>query len=230
MNPSSGNRARRILVVEDEPRLAAVLCDYLSAAGYETTSVDDGLQVMEIFRRWRPDLVLLDLMLPGADGVDLCRELRADSDVPVIMVTARVSELDRLLGLEVGADDYVCKPFSPREVVARVGAVLRRYHAGAVVPPRGLQIDEEGFRAVLHGHALELTPVEFRLLRALAGAPGRVWSREQLMSHLYTDYRIVTDRTVDTHVKNLRRKLAEAGAEGETIASIYGLGYRFDLQ
>lgn len=230
MNHPSGNQAKRVLVVEDEPRLAAVLCDYLAAANYEAISVADGLKVMETFRSWQPDLVLLDLMLPGADGVDLCRELRTESDVPVIMVTARVSELDRLLGLEVGADDYVCKPFSPREVVARVGAVLRRYHAGEVLPPRGLQIDEEGFRAALHGHALELTPVEFRLLRTLAGAPGRVWSREQLMNHLYTDYRVVTDRTVDTHVKNLRRKLADAGAEGETIASIYGVGYRFDLQ
>lgn len=230
MNHPSGNQAKRVLVVEDEPRLAAVLCDYLAAANYEAISVADGLEVMDTFRRWQPDLVLLDLMLPGADGVDLCRELRAESDVPVIMVTARVSELDRLLGLEVGADDYVCKPFSPREVVARVGAVLRRYHAGEVASPRGLQIDEEGFRAALHGHALELTPVEFRLLRTLAGAPGRVWSREQLMNHLYTDYRVVTDRTVDTHVKNLRRKLADAGAEGETITSIYGVGYRFDLQ
>lgn len=230
MNHPSESRARRILVVEDEPRLAAVLCDYLQAAGYEAEGVADGLQVLDTFRSWQPDLVLLDLMLPGADGVDLCRALRAESEVPVIMVTARVSELDRLLGLEVGADDYVCKPFSPREVVARVGAVLRRYRAGAVAPPRGLQIDEQAFCAALHGRALDLTPVEFRLLHTLVGAPGRVWSRERLMNHLYTDHRVVTDRTVDTHVKNLRRKLAEAGAEGETIASVYGVGYRFDLQ
>lgn len=221
---------RRVLVVEDEPRLAAVLCDYLSAAGYQAASVADGLGVMERFRRWQPDLVLLDLMLPGADGVDLCRALRAESDVPVIMVTARVSELDRLLGLEVGADDYICKPFSPREVVARVGAVLRRYRGGRAAAPQGLHIDEQGRRAALHGQPLDLTPVEFRLLHTLAGAPGRVWSREQLMNHLYTDYRVVTDRTVDSHVKNLRRKLAEAGAAGDTIASIYGVGYRFDLQ
>ncbi|MCW5621236.1 MAG: response regulator [Burkholderiales bacterium] len=229
MNHPSGS-SKRILVVEDEPRLAAVLCDYLKAAGYETERVADGLQVMETFHRWHPDLVLLDLMLPGVDGVDLCRALRTDSDVPVIMVTARVTEVDRLLGLEVGADDYICKPFSPREVVARVGTVLRRYRHGAVTAPKGLQIDEDGCRAALHGRWLDLTPVEFRLLRTLAGAPGRVWSRDQLMNHLYTDHRIVTDRTVDSHVKNLRRKLGEAGAEGDTIASIYGVGYRFDLE
>lgn len=230
MNSFYESKTKRILVVEDEPRLAAVLCDYLVAAEYAALSVADGLEVMDTFRRWRPDLVLLDLMLPGADGVDLCRGLRAESDVPVIMVTARVSELDRLLGLEVGADDYVCKPFSPREVVARVGVVLRRYRTGAVMPAAGLQIDEEAFRAALHGRPLDLTPVEFRLLQTLMAAPGRVWSRDQLMNHLYTDHRVVTDRTVDTHVKNLRRKLAEAGAEGESIASIYGVGYRFDLQ
>ncbi|MFT4266201.1 MAG: response regulator [Xenophilus sp.] len=218
----------RVLVVEDEPRLASVLGDYLRAAGHEAEWVADGLRVMDAFRRWRPDLVLLDLMLPGADGVQLCRALRAESDVPVIMVTARVAEVDRLLGLEVGADDYICKPFSPREVVARVGVVLRRYRRGGAAPA-GLQIDEPGCRAALHGRWLDLTPVEFRLLRTLAGAPGRVWSRDLLMNHLYTDHRIVTDRTVDSHVKNLRRKLAEAGAEGDPIASIYGVGYRFDM-
>ncbi|MFT3801853.1 MAG: response regulator [Burkholderiaceae bacterium] len=219
----------RILIVEDEPHLAAVLGDYLKAAGHATEWVADGLRVLDTFRRWRPDLVLLDLMLPGADGVDLCRALRAESEVPVIMITARVAELDRLLGLEVGADDYVCKPFSPREVVARVSVVLRRYRRGAGGAPAGLRIDEHGCRAALHGRWLDLTPVEFRLLRTLAGAPGRVWSRDRLMNHLYTDHRIVTDRTVDSHVKNLRRKLAEVGADGDPIVSIYGIGYRFDL-
>lgn len=229
MNHSS-DRPKRVLVVEDEPHLAAVLCDYLKAAGYDTEHLADGLRVMEAFRRWRPDLVLLDLTLPGIDGIDLCRELRADSDMPVIMITARVTEVDRLLGLEVGADDYVCKPFSPREVVARVAAVLRRYKNGAIAAPKGLQIDTGGYRASLHGQRLDLTPVEFRLLCTLSGTPGRVWSRDQLMNHLYTDYRVVTDRTVDSHVKNLRHKLAEAGAGEDPIASIYGVGYRFDLE
>lgn len=218
----------RILVVEDEPRLAAILGDYLRAAGHETEWIADGASVLDAFRRWRPDLVLLDLMLPGVDGVQLCRAIRAQSEVPVIMVTARVAEVDRLLGLEIGADDYICKPFSPREVVARAGVVLRRYRRPGALPV-GLQIDEAGCRAALHGHWLDLTPVEFRLLRTLAGQPGRVWSRDLLMNHLYTDHRIVTDRAVDSHVKNLRRKLADAGAEGDPIASIYGVGYRFDM-
>lgn len=225
----------RILVVEDEPHLAAVLCDYLKAAGYETMHLAEGDAVPDAFRQWQPGLVLLDLMLPGVDGISLCRELRASSEVPVIMVTARVDEVDRLLGLEVGADDYICKPFSPREVVARVGTVLRRYHrhtAGSDAAGGtggGLQIDEAGCRAAIDGCWLDLTPVEFRLLRTFAGTPGRAWSRAQLMDHLYEDFRVVTERTVDSHVKNLRRKLAEAGAEGDPITAIYGVGYRFEL-
>ena len=226
-----GTDAALILVVEDEPRLAGVLSDYLHAAGYRSAWVADGAEVLDTFRRLQPSLVLLDLMLPNRDGVELCRALRAESQVPVIMVTARAEEVDRLLGLQIGADDYICKPFSPREVVARIAAVLRRYRVGtgpAATTP-GLQIDDAGCRAALHGRWLELTPVEFRLLRVLAATPGRVWSRDQLMNHLYTDHRIVTDRTVDSHVKNLRRKLSEAGTEDDPIRSIYGVGYRLDL-
>jgi len=220
--------AGRVLVVEDEPRLAGVLRDYLHAAGFDSEWVADGDAVLATVQAWQPDLLLLDLMLPGRDGVDICRELRSYSQVPVIMVTARVEELDRLLGLEVGADDYVCKPFSPREVVARVHAVLRRHRRppGAVIAP-GLKLDEASCRASWQGHDLNLTQVEFRLLHALAATPGRVYSRDQLMDRLYTDHRIVTDRTVDSHVRNLRRKLADAGA-ADLIGSIYGLGYRFD--
>lgn len=217
-----------VLVVEDEPRLAAVLCDYLQASGYRSEWVADGAQVMQAYERLQPALVLLDLMLPNRDGIALCRDLRAAGDVPVIMVTARVEEVDRLLGLEVGADDYICKPFSPREVVARVGAVLRRAgtRAGPTLPP-GLQLDEAGARASLQGQWLDLTPVEFRLLHALVTTPGRVWSRDQLMDRLYADHRIVTDRTVDSHVKNLRRKLSDGGGE-DWIRSIYGVGYRWE--
>ncbi|MFT3762856.1 MAG: response regulator [Pseudoxanthomonas sp.] len=218
----------RILVVEDEPRLAGVLRDYLHAAGHASEWVADGAEVVPAFRRFAPDLVLLDLMLPNRDGVGLCRELRAESAVPVIMVTARVEEVDRLLGLEVGADDYICKPYSPREVVARVHAVLRRHrhdpHAAAVP---GLSIDEAACRASIGGRDLELTQVEFRLLRTLAANPGRVYSRDQLMDRLYADHRIVTDRTVDSHVKNLRRKLADIGGE-DWIRSVYGVGYRLE--
>ena len=145
------------------------------------------------------------------------------------MVTARVDEVDRLLGLELGADDYICKPFSPREAVARVKAVLRRHRQPAAQQTGGLRIDEANCRIAWHGHGLDLTPVEFRLLRTLAVTPLRVWSRDSLMDHLYPDHRIVTDRTVDSHVRNLRRKLIEAGAEGDPIRSIYGIGYQLDL-
>ncbi len=220
--------SERILIVEDEPKLAALLADYLRAAGYETACLADGLAVAPSVRAHPPDLVLLDLMLPGRDGLDVCRELRTFSQVPVVMVTARVEEIDRLLGLELGADDYVCKPFSPREVVARVRAVLRRAHRPPADGVPGLVIDDDGYRAIYDGHALDLTPVEFRLLRALAAHPGRVFSRDQLLDHLYPDHRVVTDRTVDSHVKNLRRKLEQVRPDRELIRSIYGVGYKLE--
>ncbi|KMM77033.1 transcriptional regulator [Xanthomonas sp. NCPPB 1128] len=217
-----------VLIVEDEPRLAAVMREYLHAAGYSHDWIADGAQALGAFRAQKPDLVLLDLMLPNRDGLEICRDLRRESAVPVIMVTARVEEIDRLLGLEIGADDYICKPFSPREVVARVQAVLRRHrHDPKGAPAPGLRIDEDACRASVHGRDLELTQVEFRLLRTLAAAPGRVYSREQLMDRLYVDHRIVTDRTVDSHVKNLRRKLADVGVE-DWVRSVYGAGYRFE--
>jgi len=219
----------RILIVEDEPRLAAVLADYLAAAGYGCRQVHDGADAMPAFHDYAPDLMLLDLMLPNRDGLEICRELRGVSLVPVIMVTARAEEIDRLLGLELGADDYICKPFSPREVVARVHAVLRRFrHAPQASAAPGLAIDEAACRASVHGRDLELTLVEFRLLRTLAGTPGRVYSRDQLMDRLYADHRVVTDRTVDSHVKNLRRKLADVGGE-DWVRSVYGVGYRFEV-
>jgi two-component system response regulator BaeR len=216
-----------VLIVEDERRLASVLADYLHAAGFETEWIADGREVVPAVRRRMPDLVLLDLMLPGKDGLDVCRELRTFTDVPIVMVTARVEEVDRLIGLELGADDYICKPYSPREVVARVRAILRRVErSGTAVP--GLDIDEARHRAAWNGRDLELTAVEFRLLKALAETPGRVWSRAQLVDRLYTDGRVVTDRTVDSHVKNLRRKLAQASPGQDPIRSIYGVGYAFE--
>jgi two-component system response regulator BaeR len=220
-----------ILIVEDEPRLAAVLGDYLGNAGYTHHWVADGMLAMPAFHDQRPDLILLDLMLPGRDGMDICRELRRHSTVPVIMLTARVEEIDRLLGLEIGADDYVCKPFSPREVIARVGAVLRRYRLGPDAAPTGavLTLDVETYRASLNGRLLDLTPGEFRLLAVLYGSQGRVYSREQLLNRIYDDQRAVTDRAVDSHIKNLRRKLVEAGGEDDWIKSIYGVGYRMEL-
>jgi two-component system response regulator BaeR len=176
----------------------------------------------------KPDLVLLDLMLPGMDGIEVCKLLRRRSNVPIIMVTARVDEIDRLLGLELGADDYICKPFSPREVVARVKAVLRRSElVSDGILHQGLEIDDSKFTARLNGKDLCLTSVEFALLKTLSAISGRVFSRDQLMNAMYSDYRVVSDRAVDTHVKNLRKKLASASGGEDMIKSVYGLGYRF---
>ena len=214
-----------ILVVEDEPKLAALLRDYLQAAGHRVTCLDDGLAVVPAVRAAEPQLILLDIMLPGRDGLDICRELRSFSEVPIMLITARVEEVDRLLGLDLGADDYICKPFSPREVMARVRAILRR------CPPQasgGLQLDAATYRASYAGVELDLTPVEFRLLHCLAATPGRVYSRDQLMNRLYDDHRVVTDRTVDSHVKNLRRKLEQVAPGQELIHSIYGVGYKLE--
>lgn len=226
MTPSQ----QSVLVVEDEAKLATLLQDYLTASGYRVTCIADGNAVLEEVRRAHPDLMLLDLNLPGRDGIDICRELRTFSDMPVIMLTARVEEVDRLLGLSMEADDYICKPFSPREVVARVKTILRRAR-GSDVPASNsrLQIDASGHRASLGGKLLELTPIEFRLLTVLARTPGRVYSRTQLLDLLHDDHRAVTDRAVDSHIRNLRRKLQEAEPEQEIIRSIYGVGYKAEL-
>lgn len=217
----------KILIVEDEPKLAALLADYLVQAGFATEVIDNGLAVAQRVREQPPQLVLLDLMLPGRDGLEVCKELRSFSRLPIIMVTARSEEIDRLLGLELGADDYICKPFSPREVVARVKAVLRRSN-GENFPTQGLILDPDTYKARLHGINLELTAVEFKLLHYLAARPGRIFSRQQLMDHIYPDQRIVSDRTIDSHVKKLRRKLAEVAPQEELVGSVYGVGYRFE--
>ncbi len=221
---------QRVLIVEDEPKIAGLLEDYLQAKGaYATRVIDRGDRALEAFHRYSPDLVLLDLMLPGLDGIEVCKQIRAESQVPIIMVTARVEEIDRLLGLELGADDYICKPFSPREVVARVKSVLRRTQWAARPETRcGLQVDEATFTARMDGQVLNLTPVEFALLRTLSRQAGRVYSRDQLMNEMYSDYRVVSDRAVDTHIKNLRKKLSAVCSGRELIESVYGLGYRFN--
>jgi two-component system response regulator BaeR len=220
------NDPAHILVVEDEPKIAALLRDYLVAAGYRVSVLDSGAGAADWIREQAPDAVLLDVMLPGEDGLAVCRGVRAFSNVPILMVTARVEEIDRLLGLELGADDYICKPFSPREVVARVRAVLRRV-ANAMLPAAApVELDEVRFEARVQGRPLTLTPVEFRLLRKLVAQPGRVFSRAQLIDALYEDHRVVSDRTVDSHIKNLRRKLVGMGID--PITSVYGVGYRFE--
>ena len=218
-----------ILIVEDEPKLAALMRDYLVAAGYPTRCLDNGLQVVPSVRAQAPRLILLDLMLPGRDGMQVCQDLRGFSAVPIILLPARVEAVDRLQGLALGADDYICKPFSPREVVARVKAILRRGSQLLTSTPPRLLIDEAQYRASLDGIELDLTPLELRLLSTFARSAGRVFSRDQLLDNIYSDHRVVTDRTVDSHIRNLRRKLEQA-CPGETPSeSLYGGGYRFQL-
>jgi two-component system response regulator BaeR len=218
-----------ILIVEDEPKLAALLSRYLEADDFMTRWVASGLEVASAVRAQPPDLVLLDLMLPGKDGLAICRELRGFTQVPIVIVTARVEEIDRLLGLEVGADDYICKPFSTREVVARVKAVLRRTSPERARTGPRIDLDVQSMSATLDGHRLDLTAVEFRLLNALAQKAGRIYSRSQLLDLAYSDGRIVLDRTIDTHVKNLRRKLADALPNVEVIHAVYGVGFKLEI-
>lgn len=218
---------RSIMIVEDEPELAALVADYARASGYAPQVFGDGREALAAIRAQPPALVVLDLMLPGLDGLSLCRTLRASSDLPVIMVTARVEEIDRLLGLEAGADDYLCKPFSPRELMARIKAILRR--TGPAEPRRMLVIDEGTRRIAIHGRQLDLTPTEFAILAALARRPGQVFSRAQLLDAARADSLDATDRAIDSHIKNLRRKIDAVAPGLEAIRSIYGLGYRCDL-
>jgi len=218
----------RILIVEDEEKLAGLLRDYLRQEGYEVDMLHRGDQVEDWVRTHAVDLVLLDLMLPGKSGLDVCKALRAKSDVSIIMVTARVDEIDRLLGLELGADDYICKPFSPREVVARVKAVRRRARRGDTPAADGLSLNEKSLRAEIAGKDLGLTAVEFALLKVLVAHPGQIYSRDQLMDAMYRDERIVSDRTVDSHVKKIRKKITDVIPDREIIHSVYGLGYKYE--
>jgi two-component system response regulator BaeR len=220
----SGN----ILIVEDEPKLANLLADYLKASGFESFCIVDGTKVMPWVRKYKPDLILLDLMLPGRDGMEVCKDIRTFSRVPIIMVTARIEEIDRLLGLELGADDYICKPFSPREVIARVKAVLRRTRDGQTIQAQGLVLDEHRYRATFYNHNLELTAVEFKLLEFLVANPGRIYGRQQLMDRIYPDQRTVSDRTIDSHIKKLRRKIEAVDPNAKLIHSVYGVGYKFE--
>ncbi|WP_296699369.1 response regulator [Thiocapsa sp. UBA6158] len=218
-----------ILIVEDEERLAEVVGDYLRAAGFRVHHLGCGTGAVAWIERERPDLILLDLMLPGQDGLSICREVRSRAQVPIIMTTARVEEIDRLLGLELGADDYVCKPYSPRELVARVKAVLRRT-SRAHEHRRGgfLTLEPDRLQVAHDSKAITLTAVEFALLAALHQAAGRILSRDRLMDRIYPDNRVVSDRTIDSHIKKLRRRLGELVPDVELIHSVYGVGYRYE--
>ncbi len=222
-------QGKHILIVEDEPKLARVLQDYLEKEGYTVFCLSRGDDAMAQVRKEKPDLILLDIMLPGLDGLSVCRSIRKDMAVPIIMITAKVDEVDRIVGLELGADDYVCKPFSPREVVARVKAVLRR----SVDAPKEttlkvgpIVLHTEKFETTIAGQPLTLTPNEFALLRAFLTRPNRVFSRTDLVrlvqGYAYEGY----DRTIDTHIKNLRKKIAQIVPDRQVIATVYGAGYK----
>jgi two-component system response regulator BaeR len=215
-----------VLIVEDEPELSRIVADYVRVAGHVPIVVHDGAEALASIACTRPDVVVLDLMLPGLDGLTLCRELRRRSDVPIIMTTAKVEEVDRVIGLDSGADDYVCKPYSPRELMARIGAQLRRRAVAPVAA--AIVIDRAARSARVHGNALDLTPTEFAVLAAMAHRPGVVFSRAQLLDAVGRDNLDVTERAVDSHVKNLRRKLAVHEGR-EMIESVYGAGYRLEV-
>ena len=223
-----------IVVIEDETTLAGVIKDYLVDADMKVTLLHDGAAAVQTILGVQPDLVVLDIMLPGKDGITICREVRAQSDVPIIMETAKVDEIDRLLGLELGADDYLCKPFSPRELVARVKAVLRRTRTvsaeGATSSPSNdrLQLDEEKWLTKLDGTSINLTRREFQLLLVLQKSAGRVYSRAQLLDAVFHDDADVFDRTIDSHIKNLRQKLKQVAPDFDPIRSVYGVGYAYE--
>jgi len=222
---------KTILVVDDEPKIATLARDYLEHAGFAVLTAADGPSALTTIRQHRPDLVVLDLGLPGLDGLDVTRELRRDSSIPIVMLTARDDELDKLLGLELGADDYLTKPFSPRELVARVRAVLRRadrapetaetIHAGDVI------LDLPRMRAEVAGTAVELTPTEFQLLATIAARPGRIFTRAQLLDALHGVAFESYERAIDSHIKNLRRKLEPDPRRPRYVLTVYGVGYRF---
>jgi DNA-binding response OmpR family regulator len=224
---------KMILVVDDEPKIADLARDYLEHAGFAVRTAIDGEAALAIVRRDRPDLVVLDLGLPGLDGLDVTRTIRRDSNLPVIMLTARDDELDKLLGLELGADDYLTKPFSPRELVARVRAVLRRVDAAAspgaveLIRAGDLTLDLPRMRADLAGRSIDLTPTEFALLAAMARQPGRIFTRSQLLDAVHGVAFESYERAIDTHIKNVRRKLEPDPRRPVHVLTVYGVGYRF---
>ncbi|MHA6323706.1 response regulator [Roseivivax sp. CAU 1753] len=218
-----------ILIVEDETLLAEVVRDYLLDAGMAVDLLAEGTDAVEVALTGRHDLIVLDLMLPGLDGLTICRELRRTSDVPIVMTTAKVEEIDRLLGLGLGADDYLCKPYSPRELVARVQAILRRSVGRRNDAPQAerLRIDAERWHATLDGRPLDLTRREFMLVHSLAGRPGRVFSRDELLASAFPDDTDLFDRTIDSHIRNIRRKIASV-SDRDPIRSVYGVGYAYE--
>jgi DNA-binding response OmpR family regulator len=222
---------KTVLVVDDEPKIVQLARDYLEHAGFAVVTAGDGRAALAAIRTRRPDLVVLDLALPELDGLDVTRAIRSDSNLPIVMLTARDDELDKLLGLELGADDYITKPFSPRELVARVRAVLRRSDRARepsdVIRASGVTLDVARMRVEVDGRPIELTPTEFQILATLAREPGRIFTRSQLLDAVHGVAFESYERAIDTHVKNIRRKLEPDPREPRHVLTVYGVGYRF---
>ncbi len=221
--------AQRVLVVEDDRKISDLLQNYLRASGYVAAAAYDGRDALRQIERQVPDVVILDWMLPGLDGISVCKAVRAFSDVPILMLTARIDEVDRLLGLDTGADDYVCKPFAPREVIARIRALLRRAEGRVKTSTKPWEIEDASFRISWRGQWLPLTRIEFMMFRLLLSRPGRVYSRDQLLASVHDSQHDISDRAIDTHIKNLRKKVQAVDQGHDCIASVYGVGYRFDI-
>jgi DNA-binding response OmpR family regulator len=219
--------AKHILVIDDEPKIVEICQDYLRAAGFDVLTANDGHAGLAKARHEKPDLIVLDLLLPGMDGLDLCRELRRESNIPIIMLTARVEETDKLIGLELGADDYLTKPFSPRELVARVRTVLRRAGGDTgsdVLHAAGITLDRARYEAIFLDHTITLTPTEFEIMATLMSQPGRIFTRAQLLNAAHGVAFESYERAIDSHIRNLRRKLEP----GEYIITVHGVGYKFE--
>ena len=221
-------QSNKILIIEDEENLAKIMQDYLFKEDFESEIVTDGAYAVDKVSQYNPDVILLDLMLPNKDGSTICKEIRQFSNTPIIMTTARIDEIDRIIGLEIGADDYVCKPYSPRELVARVKVQLRKNRSTTEIVTDELILNNNRLTVSLKGTSIEFTFVEYNLLEKLYNSKGRIFNRDQLMDSIYTDGRIVSDRTIDSHIKKIRKKLKILAKDTEYIHSIYGCGYKFE--
>jgi len=220
-----------ILIVEDEPAIAEVLCAYCTNAGFTVKHLDSGRSVLDYIKENNVDLVLLDLMLPDVDGITLCKSTRLFSEVPIIMITAKNEEIDRLIGLEIGADDYICKPFSPREVIARIKVILKRAGnlTSKLIRQSGFELDTEKYSATLNNQDLGLTPIEFKLLERFLKSINKVFSRQEIMDSVYSGFDDASDRNIDTHVKNIRKKINKIAPSLNPIISVYGIGYKMEF-
>jgi DNA-binding response OmpR family regulator len=222
---------KKILVIDDEPKIVEICQDYLKAAGFDVVTAGSGLSGLAVARREKPDLVVLDLMMPGMDGLDVCRTLRREGDIPIIMLTARVEESDKLIGLELGADDYITKPFSPRELAARVRVVLRRVSGdptSEVIRAGDVSLDRTRYEAQLPEKTISLTPTEFEIFATLMSQPGRIFSRAQLLTAAHGVVFESYERAIDSHIRNLRRKLETDDGQQRYIATVHGVGYKFE--